>query len=115
MRMEATIPDSRGATAVEVAEQLGLSRSQLIDEALSLFVMAVLEVRRGRRLMTLDPNGKEPAMAIATPSLSALEWAARPAKLDVSAKEMERIAAMMETPKPPGKKFREAAKKHRGG
>jgi hypothetical protein len=41
--MEATIPDARGATAVELADELGLSRSQLIDEALALFTKAVIE------------------------------------------------------------------------
>jgi len=45
MRMEATIPDARGATAVELADELGLSRSQLIDEALASTGM------RGDRLL----------------------------------------------------------------
>ena len=37
MRLEATVPDSRGSAVQELADQLGLSRSQIIDEALSLF------------------------------------------------------------------------------
>jgi hypothetical protein len=43
MRLEATIPESRGTAVVKLAEELGLSRSQIVDEALSLFMKAVLE------------------------------------------------------------------------
>ena len=56
MRFEATIPDNRANAAAQLADELGLSRSQLMDEALALFLKAVVEVRRGRRLVTLDPS-----------------------------------------------------------
>ena len=61
MRLEATVPDSRGTAIVELAEELGLSRSQLIDEALALFLKAVVEVRRGNRLVTMDPRSSQTA------------------------------------------------------
>jgi len=32
MRLEATVPDNRGSAFVQLADELGLSRSQLIDE-----------------------------------------------------------------------------------
>jgi len=115
MRMEATIPDSRGAAAVELADELGLSRSQLIDEALALFTKAVIEVRRGRRIVTMDPTGNDPVCEIATPTLTALEWAGRPTRIDVTPPELKRVAEMIETPKPPGAKLRQAAKRRRGG
>jgi hypothetical protein len=114
MRMEATIPDSRGTTAVELADELGLSRSQLIDEALALFTKAVLEVRRGRRIVTVDPKGNEPDCEIATPTLTALEWAARPARIDVPAVELERVVGMVAAPKRPGAKLRQAARRRHG-
>jgi hypothetical protein len=109
--MEATIPDSRGTTAVELADELGLSRSQLIDEALALFIKAVLEVRR---IVTVDPRGNEPDCEIATPTLTALEWAARPARIDVPAAELERVAGIVATPKRPGAKLRQAARRRHG-
>ena len=40
----------------ELANALGLRHGQLIDEALALFLKAVLEVRRGRRLGTNGPE-----------------------------------------------------------
>jgi hypothetical protein len=53
-------------TAVEVqklADELRLSRrSKIIDEALALFVKAVVEVRLGRRLVTMASRSTEPAM-----------------------------------------------------
>ena len=38
MRIEATVPNSRGIALQELAEQLGLSKSQVIDEALAQFL-----------------------------------------------------------------------------
>jgi hypothetical protein len=83
MRFEATIPDSLGNAVVKLADELGLSRSQVVDEALALFMKAVLEVRRGRRLVTLGVRSSEPACELATPTLSALEWALSQEKLEL--------------------------------
>ncbi len=112
MRLEATVPDNRGAAVLELAEELGLSRSQLIDEALALFLKALMEVRRGRRLVTLDPNGSHPACELATPTLSALEWAMRPEKVDLPAKALVRMQELVEAPPKPGARLRSAAKRH---
>jgi hypothetical protein len=111
MRMEATIPDSRGKAAVELAEELGLSRSQLVDEALGLYLKIVLEVRRGRRITMSDPLGKEPTQELATPALAALEWALRPARVEVSGETFKRIHAITEKPVAAGDRLRKAARR----
>lgn len=111
MRLEATIPDSRGTAALELAAELGLSRSQLIDEALALFLKAVLEARRGRRLVTVDPGGEGPTCEMATPTLSALEWAQKPEKLQLPEQAMARVQALTEAPARPGARLRAAAKR----
>lgn len=98
MRLEATIPDSRGSAVAELANELGLSRSQLIDEALALFLKAVIEIRRGRRLVTLDPSSSQPACEVVTPTLSALEWAQQPQKLELSPKALSRMHELIESP-----------------
>lgn len=113
MRLEATVPDSRGAAVIELAEELGLSRSQVVDEALALFLRAVLEVRRGRRLMTLDPDGKEPARELATPTLAALEWAGRPEILRMAPGALAKVQAMVARPAEPSRALTEAAKRRR--
>lgn len=112
MRLEATIPDNRANAAVQLAEELGLSRSQLIDEALALFLKAVVEVRRGRRLVTLDPTSSHPACELATPTLSALEWAVKPEKVELSAAAMAKVQALVDAPPAPGYRLRAAAKRH---
>lgn len=113
MRIEATLPDSRGNAAMRLAEELGLTRSQLVDEAISLFVKAILEVRRGRRLVTLDRLHGEVACELATPTLIALEWAAQSQKLDLSAQEIAKIQELNNEPPEPTEALRRAARLHR--
>lgn len=113
MRLEATIPEGRGNAALQLADELGLSRSQLVDEALSLFLKAVIEVRRGRRLVTLDPTSSQPACEIATPTLSALEWALRPERLNLPAHTLAKMHASADTAPRPNTRLRAAAKRHR--
>lgn len=113
MRLEATVPDGRGEAAVKLADELGLSRSQLIDEALSLFLKAVVEVRRGRRLVTMDPSSSSPACELVTPTLSALEWAAQPQSLRIPAAEVDAMRTHLATSKAPSSRLRAAAKRHK--
>ncbi len=113
MRLEATVPDSRGAAVVELAAELGLSRSQLVDEALALFLKAVLEIRRGRRLVTLDPQSEHPACELATPTLSALEWAAKPEKVSLPADALAKMQELIDSKPKPGARLKAAAKRHR--
>lgn len=112
MRLEASVPDARGTAVVELADELGLSRSQLIDEARALFLKAVLEVRRGRRLVTLDPQSTHPACELATPTLAALEWALGSQKVKVPAKALSKMHELSECPPRPSPRLRAAAKRH---
>lgn len=113
MRLEATVPDNRGKAVVELAEELGLSRSQVIDEAIALFLKAVLEVRRGRRLVTLDPSSAQPACEIATPTLSALEWAQKPERIELSPSALAKARYLVAESPPPEPRLKAAAKRHR--
>ena len=112
MRLEATVPDSRGNAIIELAEELGLSRSQVIDEALALFLKAVLEVRRGHRLVTVEPGSSHPACELATPTLSALEWAMQPQELKLSPRAVAKVKALANNSATPGPRLRAAAKRH---
>ncbi|MBI4821694.1 MAG: hypothetical protein HY791_35870 [Deltaproteobacteria bacterium] len=111
MRLEATVPDNRGSAVVQLAEELGLSRSQVIDEALALFLKAVLEVRRGRRLVTLDPTSSAPACEIATPTLAALEWALKPEKVELPPEALAKMQELSEAAPAPSPRLRAAAKR----
>lgn len=113
MRLEATVPDSRGIAVQELADQLGLSRSQIIDEALSLFFMAILEIRRGRHLVTKDPRGQQAMCELMTPTLTALEWALSPQKLELTDEALTKMQVMVSASAEPSGRLRSAAKRHR--
>jgi hypothetical protein len=113
MRLEATVPENRGTAVVELADELGLTKSQLIDEALTLFLKAVIEIRRGRRLVTLDPRTSQPACELATPTLSALEWAMQPEKISLPAEALAKMHALTEASPKPSTRLRAAAKRKR--
>jgi hypothetical protein len=98
MRVEATVPESRGEALVELAHQIGLTRSQVIDEAIALFLEAVVEVRRGRRIVTIEPSGTSPACEMSTPTLTILEWAAHRETINISAEALAEVAGLVESP-----------------
>lgn len=111
MRVEATLPDSRGRALDELADELGLSRSQVVDEAVGLFLKAVLEARRGHRLVTL--SGDKPACELSTPTLAAMEWTARSQPLVLADSAVEKIADLLDSPPAPSTRLTQALRRKR--
>jgi hypothetical protein len=60
MRIDATLSDADGKHLARLAKELGLSRSELVSEAVSYFVRLSAEVRAGRLLLLHDPKGGAP-------------------------------------------------------
>lgn len=112
-RIEATLPDSRAEAADQLAEQLGLSRSQVIDEAIALFVKVVLEARKGRRVVSMELGSDRPACELSTPSVTMLEWQTTPPVVDLTEAEVEKMAALSREPGQPTDTLRRAAKRFR--
>ncbi len=112
-RLEATVPDPRAEQYFELADALGVSRSQLIDEALSLYLTIVREYRQGRRLVSMARQEDAPAREISTPTLSALEWALTSEKLTLPQSALARMSELVKDPPKPNEKLRRAARKHR--
>ena len=106
MRVEATVSDARAAALGELADQLGLSRRQIIDEALSLFLKAVLEVLQGRRVVSMGPTGNPSTTEIVTPTLAQLEWTAHRQALVVPVVAAKKIAALASRPARPNANLR---------
>jgi hypothetical protein len=111
MRVEATLPDSRGQAPDQLADDLGLSRSQVVDEAVGLFLKAVLEARRGNRLVTLA--GNKPACELSTPTLAAIERTARSQPLVLSESAVEKIADLLDNPPAPSARLAQAFRRKR--
>jgi hypothetical protein len=112
-RIEATLPDSRAEAADQLAEQLGLSRSQVVDEALALFVKVVLEIRKGRRVVSLEADGSSAVCELSTPSMTMLEWNAAPVAVKVTPEELARMEALNREPPEPTERLRKAAARFR--
>lgn len=74
MRVEATIPTIRGQQLDDAARELGMSRSDLIGEALAVFLTSLPECRRGLRLALVDASRDKIVREIVTPGLSQVEW-----------------------------------------
>lgn len=113
MRIEATVPESRGQAVQELAEQLGLSKSQIVDEALALFLKAVIELRRGRRLVTQDPDNHQSTCELTTPTLTTLEWALTVGTIELPEAALSKMQALVEAAPAPGARLRAAAKRHK--
>ncbi len=58
MRLEATITDTRAAQLEEMIAELKTTRSQIADEALALFLKALMEAKRGHRVAIIEPESR---------------------------------------------------------
>lgn len=72
MRIDATLPDPVGKQLAKLAKELGLSRSELVSEAVSYFVRLSMEVRAGRLLLLHDPLGAAPPRELVSRHLGPL-------------------------------------------
>lgn len=71
MRIDATISEHDGKLLDRLARKLGLSRSELIAEALHYLLRLKAEVDAGRRIVSEDPLGRGPARELVSRLLSA--------------------------------------------
>jgi uncharacterized protein (DUF1778 family) len=113
MRLEATIPDPQGEAADKAAEELGLTRSQLIQEAVALYLKAFMEVRRGHRLAVIDRASQTPLVELTSPALTQLEWLATGGTIELSATAAERMAALASKPAAPTPALKKAVRRRR--
>jgi hypothetical protein len=116
MRLEATVPDSRAQAVERLADELGLSKSQVVDEAVAMFIQAVFAVRGGRRLVAVAADEQSaPDCLIMTPTLASLEWTARSQPLQVSVEALDRVRALIAEPPAPSAPARAAAARFKKG
>jgi len=114
VRLETTLPDPRAAQLAKLADELHVSKSTLIDEALSLLFTGLIESRRGRRLAIIDAETQRVVSQVSTPSLSQLEWTAHPEEVRLTPKALSRVAELIADPPPPTPALRRAMARLRG-
>jgi hypothetical protein len=113
MRVEATLPEARGHQLDEAARELGLSRSELISEALAIFLTSLHEYRRGLRLALVDTAGARIVREIVTPALAQLEWHAHREKITL--RDGDKLAAALASDPEPPPALRKLASRRRAG
>ena len=116
MRIEATIPDGRRDQLETLQAELGLSKSQVVDEALALFLHAYLEAKKGRRLAIIESESGKQISEVTSPSLGHVEWTNYRQSLKLSAAAVEKIRQMVKKPAAPTAALRKAfARARRAG
>jgi hypothetical protein len=112
MRIEATLPEPRALQLKELANEFNVSKSAILDEALSLLMTALMGARSGRRVALIDASQKV-VSEVATPLLTQLEWTASRTKIVLSQREAEKVDALLADPPEPTPALRKAMAHHR--
>ena len=100
MHLDAAVSDSHRAAFFDLADELGLSREQLVDHAMAFFVKAVSWARQGRPPEPLDLSTLVPADDIPDETQGIPDWARNPQRLVLSPQEFEKMCELIESPPP---------------
>lgn len=98
-RIEATIPEPRFEQVKQLEKQLGMTKSQIVEEALALFFKAVVEVQRGHRVgfATDDQLVRE----FTSPALSQVEWTQHRERVQLTDQGFDRMQQLVNEPPQP--------------
>ena len=99
-RIEATIPEPRLDQVKDLEKELGLTKSQIVEEAIALFFKAVLEVRRGLRVGFVA-EGDKLVREFTSPALSQVEWATHRETVQLSDRGFDRMQELVSKPPAP--------------
>jgi hypothetical protein len=113
MRVEATITDVQGAQLEDLVEELKTSKSQIIEEALALFLKVFMETKRGRRVAIIEPESQKTVAEVVSPTLTHLEWTAHRQRIVLDDEEMEKVVAAVKNPRPPTEALKRLMAKRR--
>lgn len=113
MRLEATISETRREQLRALQAELKLSKSQVVDEALSIFLKAYMETKRGNRLAIVEPETQRTVCEVASPSLSQVEWASFRRSVKLSSAATKKVRRMIGRPAAPTPALRKAMARRR--
>ena len=112
MRLETTISETRCEQLNALQAELKLSKSQVVDEALSMFLKAYMETKRGNRLAIIDPEGRQ-TVEVSSPALSQVEWASFRRSLKLGTAAAKTVKRMIGRPAAPTAALRKAMARRR--
>jgi len=112
MRLEATISDPWAEALQKLANEMKISKSQIIEEALALFHKAILETRKGRRMAVIDPATQKPVCEVSSPSLTQIEWTSHWETITLTDEEASRVDELLANPPEPTEALRKIMAPH---
>lgn len=110
-RLEATIPEPRLAQVKWLERELGFTKSQIVDEALSLFTKLVMEAKRGRRPCLIDEQDR--LRELTSPTLAQLEWESYRERVVLPDQDFDQVQRTLENPPKPTAALKALSKKRR--
>jgi uncharacterized protein (DUF1778 family) len=108
IRVEATLPEPRGLQLAELADELNVTKSDLVQEAVSLLITALSGARRGQRVAMIDAASREVVTEVTTPLLTQIEWTVRREKIILSRREAAKVDELLSNPPEPTPALRKA-------
>lgn len=113
IRVEATLPEPRGLQLTELATELNVTKSDLVQEAISLLMTALSGARRGQRVAMIDAASREVVTEVLTPLLTQIEWTVGREKITLSQREAARVDELLSKPPAPTPALRKAMARHK--
>jgi len=110
-RLETTIPEPRLEQVKWMERELGLTKSQIVDEALSLFAKLIMEAKQGRRPCLID--AQERLRELTSPTLAQLEWETCRERLVLPDGDFDRVQRTLENPPSPTPALKALGKRRR--
>ncbi|MFY0582208.1 hypothetical protein ACN28S_55160 [Cystobacter fuscus] len=114
-RLQASLPTITMKELTRLSEELGVDKSAVVQEALSLFAKAASEAKKGARLAFLPPTPQGTVREFSTPLLTHMEQAAHrdPAEIVLPDGDFDKVTARLEAPAAPTPALRALARKRR--
>jgi hypothetical protein len=107
-RLDTTVSDQQNEAVTQMAEEFGLSKSEVLSEAVSVLMQVVVEAKRGRRLMMVDEFRQQPPVMITTRVLTSVDWMRQTQRVEVSSEALEAVQGIIDSPSEPTAALREA-------
>ncbi|NVJ28259.1 hypothetical protein HUW62_44335 [Myxococcus sp. AM011] len=114
-RLQASLPSFSMKELTRLSKELGVDKSTVVQEALSLFSKAALEARQGCRLAFLPRTPQGTVREFSTPLLTHMEQAAQkdPVEIVLPDADFDRVVTRLTKPAKPTAALRALARKQR--
>ncbi|NTX50207.1 hypothetical protein HUA74_21110 [Myxococcus sp. CA051A] len=114
-RLQASLPAFSMRELTRLSKELGVDKSTVVQEALSLFSKAALEARQGSRLVFLPSTPQGTVREFSTPLLTHMEQTAQkdPSEIVLPDADFDRVVTRLGKPSKPTAALRALARKRR--